>query len=195
MNGAMHIDSSFLPIWLRILSSFVKGPFLVAEHIVYLVSQVSRTWLPAASTHDVVSLSLQWWPDAPVQCARFQKQIAINGAIQFEHLQIEYIIQKCWICYPFSRAYEPSALVLPLTISMSFLGCSSQGHRQAAGRRAWWEGASEAGVLFKAVCVPVVEQPASRWREERVFSHARLQPSSGKPFLLNQPLVTRPDAK
>ena len=197
MNGAMHFDSSFLPIWLKILSGFVKGPILVVILVVtYLVPRVGRAWLPRASTHDVVSLSFQGGKDAPVQCTRIHKQIAIICAIQFEHLQIEYIIEKCWICanYPFSSAYEPSAFVLPLTISMSFFCCSTQGHRQAAGRRGWREGASQTRVFFKVFGLPVEEKPASSWWEYRIDSHARLQ----KGFILspfNQPLIFEPDAK
>ena len=78
---------------------------------------------------------------------------------------------------------------------MSFLGCSSQGHHQAAGRQGGRKGAPQAGVLFKVSCLHVVEQPASRWREERIFSHGRLHPSSGIPLTFNQPLISRPDAK
>ena len=59
-----------------------------------------------------------------------------------------------------SHADQPSALVLPLTISMSFFGRSTQSHRQAAGRRVWRQRASQARVLFKLFCVPIVEQPA-----------------------------------
>ena len=89
MNGAMHFDSSFLPIWLKILSGFVKGPILVVILVVtYLVPGVGRAWLPRASTHDVVSLSPQGGINAPVQFARFHKQIAIASAIQFEDLQM-----------------------------------------------------------------------------------------------------------
>ena len=61
VNGAMYFDSSCLPIWLRILSSFVKEPILVIIILVvtYFVSGVGGAWMSAASTVDIVSLSFQ----------------------------------------------------------------------------------------------------------------------------------------
>ena len=83
MNGAIHFDSAFLPF-----SSFYKGPILVVESeiSIHLVSWVGGTWLSAAPTMDVASLSLQGGKDAPTQRARFYKQVAIKVAIQFVYL-------------------------------------------------------------------------------------------------------------
>ena len=136
MDIALYNDSSLLPIFFfEILFGFVEQPVVAVETFAELVLWMRRASLPYTPTADVPFVSFQVGTDCPVTSSRFCKKVEVRGAFQLEHLQRKMIVFTKLQFYLSSLADQPSALVLPLTLSLSFLRCSTQGHRQAAGGR------------------------------------------------------------
>ena len=136
MDIALYNDSSLLPIFFfGILFGFFDRPVVEVSPFVPPVLWMRRASLPCTPTADVTFVSFQVGPDCPVNIPRFYKEVEIRGAFQLEHLQRKMKVLIKLQIYLSSHADQPSALVLPLTLCLSFLRCSTQGHRQAAGGR------------------------------------------------------------
>ena len=95
--------------------------------------------------------------------------------------------------YLSSYTDQLSALVLPLTLRLSFRGCPPQVVCQTAGGQSWRNLAGQSLVLLVG-SYHVVELPASlRWLIE-IASHTCLQIST-QPLRPNQPVISIPDQK
>ena len=130
MDFALHDDSSLLPAF----SGFVERPVVEVASFAELILWMRRASLPCASTADEPFVSFQIGPDRPVSFIRCHKEEEIKTVLQLEHLQRNMIVFSKLQFYLSPHAGQPSALVLPLTICISFFGRSTQGHRQAAWR-------------------------------------------------------------
>ena len=139
MDIALHNDSLLLPIFFfGILFGFVEQPVIEVGPCVELIPWVARASLSCTPTADVSVVKPIWiefGPDCPVTSSRFYKEVEIRRALQLKHLQRKMKVFIKLQFYLSARADQPSALVLPLTLSLSFLGCSTQADCQAAGGR------------------------------------------------------------
>ena len=90
--------------------------------------------------------------------------------------------------YLFAPADQPSALVLPLTLSLSFLGCSTEADSQAAGWRAHKRSTDDSNIIDPPSTL--ANLPASgTWLVVGPSCGTCLQESI-IPFPPNQPLIS-----
>ena len=190
MDIALYNDSSLLPIFFfGILFGFVERPVVEVLPFAELVLWMRRASLPCTPTDDVTFVSFQVGPDCPVtsiSIQRFYKEIEIRGAFQLEHLQRKMKVLIKLQIYLSSHADQPSALVLPLTLCLSFLGCSTQADCQAAGGRAHKRLTCH---IIKPVSTNKNLPASGTWLVVGTSFHTCLQVSS-TPFLPNQPLIS-----
>ena len=86
VDRAVHHNSSLLPILFFILASFVEWPLVAIQLFVELILWTCWASEPSASTPSVPFLTLQVWPDWPVDLARFYKEVATSSSFQFVNL-------------------------------------------------------------------------------------------------------------
>ena len=95
--------------------------------------------MAGACTGDVSFFTFQGGPDDPteIKILAVQEEIFVIRALQLVNLRYNVNILDMALSkdiYWSAHADQASGLVLPLAISMSFFGCSTQGYSQAAGR-------------------------------------------------------------
>ena len=134
MDGAVYNNSSLLPIFFFILSSLVEWPVTAIAP--------GCTFEPSTCTLNVHApfLTIQIWPYRPwwwCHHARFDKEVAVSISFQFENLgkkegwwYINHYLSDDY--YRPARAEQSDAVVLPLTLSLSFLwgGVKNPSHGQ-----------------------------------------------------------------
>ena len=172
MDTALHNDSTLLPI-----SSFLEFPVVLIVLSAKLTLWTCRASGSSISANNVPCLTLQVWTYCPENRPRFDKEVAIIRAFQFENLR-EKEDNPCHqlfdiICfYRLATACQLGALVLPFTLSLNLLGFPGEAHGEAAGGRVVEDVAGQAGVGFIVFSGPKL--PAGGGRLVGLNSHTCL---------------------
>ena len=154
MDTALHNDSSLLPIKFAILNGFVEFPVVLIEPSVELTLWTCRASGSGISAPNVPFLTLQVWTYIPESPPRFDKEVAIIRAFQFENLREKednpcHQLFDITCVYRLATACQLSDLVLPFTLSLICLGFPGEAHGEAAGGRVVDDAAGQAWVGFK----------------------------------------------